>query len=399
MIRNQRSSWTVLLSVWLLAVCGSAYLIAPAGILPTVLQELAIGAAAGSWIISIPYAAEAVVGVPAGYILDRLGSRRIVVLAVCGLVTATAWGWLAGLAGDYPMFLASRFLGGMAFATLWIGGLDLAAKSVDHRSEATALGLFTTSGPAGLALGLGVAPTIAIEIGWAKVFLVLGLLLLLALGGFVLASLDHDVTSHRSPVSPQPKMLDILTTLPVWMIAIMAFAAYSLLLFFTGWMPSYLSATFGLSLAESGLFVALFPAVGVLSRSGGGVISDHLLDRRRRPVARASFFITAPTVIAVAIADHAIVAISLLVVAGFFVQLAIGVLFSYARELVPEPIHGTTIAFVTTTGILGSFTAPIIAGTLIEQTGTYGAAFGYAAVLAIVGLFVSWLVPETANKD
>ena len=53
--------------------------------------------------------------------------------------------------------------------------------------------------------------------------------------------------------------------------------------------PTYITRRFGVSLAESGAFVALFPAVGILARPAGGWLSDRWLDRRRRPVFAASF--------------------------------------------------------------------------------------------------------------
>ncbi|WP_254544739.1 MFS transporter [Halomarina pelagica] len=395
MEKGRESPRGLLLGAWLLAVCGSAYLIAPAGILPVLTAELAIGAAAASWIVSVPYAAEAVVGLPAGRVLDRFDAGRVVTAAVVGLLVAIVWGWFAGGEGDYASFLASRFLGGMAFAALWIASIDLVGRSVDPRNEATALGFYTTSGPVGLALGLALAPVVASRVGWLATFPVQGCLLTLSFVAFALVGGTADPPSNDARSGPTVGALaDVLGNRRVWSVAAMAFVAYSLLLLFSGWMPSYLATTSDLSLEEGGLLVALVPALGVLSRSGGGLVSDRLMERRRRPIARASFLVVAPATAALLAVNDAVLIVILLVLVGFFVQFGIGVFFSYARDLVPDAVGGTTVAFVSTVGILGSFTAPIVAGTLIEDTGAFDAVFGYAALLAVVGLAFAWIAPE-----
>lgn len=373
----------------------STYLIAPAGVLPVLTAELAIGATAASWIVSVPYAAEAVAGLPVGRVLDRFDAGRVVTIAVLGLLVAIIWGWFAGGEGDYPSFLASRFLGGMAFVSLWIASIDLVSRSVDRQSEATALGLYTTSGPVGLALGLVLAPVAASEADWISIFPVIGCFLTLSFVVFALVGGTVDPSPNETPSGPTvQRFTDVVGNRHVLLVAAMAFVAYSLLLLFSGWMPSYLATTSDLSLEDSGLLVALVPAIGILSRSGGGFVSDHLMDQRRRPIARASFLVVVPATAALLTVTDPILVVVLLVLVGFFVQFSIGVFFSYARDLVPDAVGGTTVAFVSTTGILGSFTAPIVAGSLIEDTGTFDAAFGYAALLAVVGLALAWVAPE-----
>lgn len=63
-----------------------------------------------------------------------------------------------------------------------------------------------------------------------------------------------------------------------------AFVAYSLSLLLNSWLPTYLLEEFALSPSTSGLFAAVFPAMGVVSRAGGGLISDRLFGHQRLPV-------------------------------------------------------------------------------------------------------------------
>ncbi|NEU58680.1 MFS transporter [Halorussus sp. MSC15.2] len=185
----------------------------------------------------------------------------------------------------------------------------------------------------------------------------------------------------------------------VWYGCAMAFAAYSCYLFLNSWLPSYLAQEFALSAALSGLLTAVFPAMGILSRAGGGAISDRLLNRRRLPVLRVAFLVSLPLVVLIALTRQLAVIVAALVVAGFVIQLTFGVVYSYVQEVVEPQITGTALAFLTTAGISGAFTAPLVAGALIEFTETYLLAFAYAAALTGLGLLVSWFAPESRGRS
>lgn len=69
--------------------------------------------------------------------------------------------------------------------------------------------------------------------------------------------------------------------------------------------------------------------------------------------------------------------------------------YSYVREVVASDITGTALAFLTTAGIFGAFSAPPITGALIEWSGGYIAAFSYATLLTVIGLGLSFVAPES----
>lgn len=404
MKRSYESDAVTVASVWLLAVGGSAYLILPSSIAPTIQHDLAIGPAAIGWLISIPYAAEVLASVPTGAVLSRLNRRRVLAAAVVGIAIACFWGWQAGASGNYSSFLASRFLGGAAFAVLWIASIDLVTREVSEYTT-TAVAIYTTSGPAGLAVGLATAPVLTAVSGWPGTFGIFGGVLVasLLLSWTALPRRAAETVETDGSTTVQPPTRDIVASVSTdptaLLIGLMAFTSYSLLLFFTSWMPSYLAVTFDLTLERSGLFVALFPAVGILARSGGGVFSEWFFESRRRPVVRLSFFVSLPLIVAVALVSDILLIIVLITLGGFFIQLSIGVFFTYGAELDTRYPNSTLVAFLTMAGLLGSFTAPVIAGTLIGRTGDFTAGFGYAIVLAVVGVLASWIIQSSSASD
>lgn len=88
------------------------------------------------------------------------------------------------------------------------------------------------------------------------------------------------------------------------------------------------------------------------------------------------------------------VLVGLLVVGGFVIQLTFGVVYSYVQEAVDPAVEGTALSLLGSGGMAGAFTAPVVAGTLIDATGAYTAAFAYAAVVAVGGLALVFLVAE-----
>lgn len=110
---------------------------------------------------------------------------------------------------------------------------------------------------------------------------------------------------------------------------------------------------------------------------------------------RAAFLISLPLLVLIAGTRRLVLIVAALVAAGFVIQLTFGVVYSYVREVVETSITGTALAFLTTAGISGAFSAPLIAGVLIGWADSYVPAFAYATVLTALGLALSWVAPES----
>lgn len=86
--------------------------------------------------------------------------------------------------------------------------------------------------------------------------------------------------------------------------------------------------------------------------------------------------------------------VALLVVGGLVIQLTFGVVYSYVQEAVDPENAGTALSILGSAGISGAFSAPVIAGGLIDLTGTYAAAFAYAVGLGIAGVGLVFVTAE-----
>ena len=280
---------------------------------------------------------------------------------------------------------------------IWTASTNLIGGAVSATNRATAIGVFITSAPAGFALGQLSTPAIASWVGWPASFLVMSATAGLAFA-LVTGSVRHlAIDPPTNTGTMRANFTAVLQYRVVWYGCGMAFAAYSAYLFMNSWLPTYLGQQFALSPALSGGLAAVFPAMGVLSRAGGGLISDRLLGQRRVPILRAAFLVSLPVILLVAWTRWLALIVAALIVAGFVIQLTFGVVYSYVQEAVEGEVTGTALAFLTTAGISGAFSAPVITGVLIEWTDAYLVAFTYAAALTAIGLLLSWVAPTSPD--
>ncbi|PCR89020.1 MFS transporter [Natrinema ejinorense] len=385
--------WTLLLSVWLLSATVNAFIIAPASVFPVITAQLEITSSAASWLVSIVFGVAAVVSIPVGVWLDRTDNRTAMMVATGVFIAGSVLSWRAALAGSYLLLLGARAVGGFAFPIVWNAGITLIGSRFNSDNEATAIGIFTASAPLGFAFAQFFGPYLSTSLGWATPFGIFAVPAVFASLVFWYSTHDVVTTAGESDVPNVNSIVRILIDRNVRSVGLMGFLAYSIYVFFNTWMPNYLAEDVGLSLTTSGMLFAAYPAVGVISRIGSGVVSDRFLNRRRKPVMYLAFATTLPLTALIAMTDILAVLVLSLLFAGLALQSGIGILHPYVRELADPAVAATAIAVLTTASFIGSVITPVITGELIEQT-TYTLAFGYVSVAAVAGILLTRTTPE-----
>jgi nitrate/nitrite transporter NarK len=382
-----------LVGAWLLSVVTQGFVVLPAGVLPSMAADLSVTESTAVWVVSAAPGAWAVSNLAAGSLIDRQGDVAATVGATALFVVGCLWCWRAAVDGSFVSLVGGRLLAGVGLGVVWTASANLVGRTFPARLGGTALGVFTTSAPAGFALAQVLGPELASVAGWPALFVAAAALSVPVLVAFLVGVRTVDLAT-RAGESGVDSFRAVLSNRGVLLGGCAAFAAYSLYLFLNSWLPTYLTGQVGMARSTASLLAAVFPAMGVVSRAGGGVVSDRVFGGRRMPVVRLSFLTATPAVVGLWVFPEPAVIVGLLVVAGFVVQLTFGVVYSYVRECVDEGVTGTALSFLGSTGIAGAFSAPLVAGALIDGTGTFAAAFAYAAVLGVVGLVAATAAAE-----
>jgi NNP family nitrate/nitrite transporter-like MFS transporter len=396
----ESSAWrgTTIAAGWLVLLFVGAYLIAPASILTLVMADLGVTEATAAALVSMPQVAATVIGIPVGIYLDRVETRAAVPAAAAVLLVGSIGDWIAASGGNVSLLIASRLLAGAGMFVLWVVSIDVASSTFPPDRRATATSVIISGYPAGYALGQFGAPRLAEVVGWPGVFPVFGAaVLLLSLALYVAVG---RVSRFRTSTEPMTLIgfERVLRNRNVWTVVVVTILGYSLYMVFNSWMPTYITRRFGVSLAESGTFVALFPAVGILARPTGGWLSDTVLAQRRRPVFAASFVGAAVLAVVMFYSTTIAVLVAMLVLAGVFIQLQIGLMYQSIREFVDRSAAATAVSLASVAGWLGSFVAPVVAGELVATAGTYGVLFVLAVGLGVTGGLTVWQMAESGES-
>ncbi|APE95459.1 MFS transporter [Halodesulfurarchaeum formicicum] len=388
----------LLVTGWLLWLFIGAWAITPSSVLPLVMDAFAIKETAASWVITAPQIAALLAGLPVGMLLDRFNRGRSVLLSVLLLLVVGLVNTVFAARGQYFALLGSRVLGGFGLVTIWIAQTAMITQAFPAHREATAVGLFVTGYPAGYAFGQFTGPLIASVLDWTAtfgVYAVVGFAFGLA---FWLIDRGIDTTAAGTDSPTRSDLRRAVTNRGVWGVGLLSMLSYMIYMIFNSWMPTYLASSFEISLARSGLYTALFPAIGILARPGGGYLSERVFGGRSRPVIGISLFGAGIVAAIMGVSSTLTLMVAGLVAAGFIVQLQFGLLYTLVQRYVPRKVGGTAVSVVSAVGWLGTFVGPPIVGAVIEGTGTYIAVFGATVALSVGGLLTVVALSEPAVR-
>lgn len=388
--------WRLVVASWFMWLFVGAYAITPASLLPTVMGDLGIGEAAAAWVITAPQVGATVAGIPIGMYLDRVNNRHAIALSVGLLFASSVGAWFSGAVGAYWWLLAARFCSGVLLVSLWTANTNVVSNAFGPSVRATAVSAFVTGYPAGYAFGQLAGPYVVDWLHWSATFAVFGGGAVGCFIAFWWASTGLGVRNADGQTPQLADFADVLRNRGVWGVCVMSFLLYTLYMIVNSWMPSYMSREFTLSLTQSGLMVAVFPVIGIVARPLGGVLSDRVFAGRRRPVVFLSFATTGVVLGSMVFGKTVAVFGVGLLAAGFFLQMPIGLLYTYGPEFVGDDVAGTAIAAISVIGWLGSFVGPVLVGTLIQVTEGYVVVFTSSVVLAAVGVATVLVVSEAS---
>lgn len=389
---SNRDSWGILVGTVFMSTALSAYELVPASVTPLIRESMGVSASQTGLLVSVMFGTIVVTSIPVGIMLDRTDTRYAVAAAIGLFITAGVWGWQAATVTAYWSLVTSRILGGVAFVIMWNAGIDIVGRSFSPSNQGSAIAVFTASGPIGFTIAQVTGPIIADFFGWPAIFPIFATVS--CIGFIIFWPMSRKAKHSAKDPSEKPLYIgSIITSRRVWSTGLLAFLSYAIYIFVNTWGPSYLTEQLMLPLDLSGALVALFPAVGVFSRVVGGILSDTLFSGRRRPVILASFFVTAPIVSLFTFLQTIPIIIAGLVIAGFAIQLCLGLVFTYVREMVDTDVAATAVAMVTSIGLSGAFIGPIAAGKIIDVF-NYRISFLSFGILGLLGIVLAWSAPE-----
>ena len=377
---------------------------------PFMAKDLAVGADKIGWILSAFFAGYALFQIPGGLLADRLGPRKVILIALAWWTVFTC---LTGIVSGLAVLLVTRFLFGVGEGLFPASVWKVIGQWFTKKNRATANALVLSS----IAIGPAVTPILLAPVlksyGWRSAFYLLGAIGLVAL--LLAYRFIHDsVTEYprataneraqheadaaselaqREGAANEPgSFRELLRSRSVWALFFTALAGNITMYGWLNWLPSYLMKVKGLDLKGMALAASLPFAFGAIGCMTSGWVSDRWFRGRRKVLVLACQVLGGLALFGFTRVADATGFMVMQCIAGLLLFMAVGAIWAMPMVLLPPKLMGSGSGFINMGGQIGGFLTNIIIGYVITWSGNSYAAgfnvlFGGLAIGAACMLF------------
>lgn len=360
------------------------YIIALAPLMPFVRDEYQVTYTEIGLAFAVFNIVTAVFQTPAGFLVDHLGARALLIL---GLAIGATTFVTAGLVDSFWVMIAMFAIAGMGNTVYHPADYALLSQHVPSDRIGQAFSLHTFAGM----LGSAVAPASLLVMqnswGWRGAFIGTGLL------GFAVALLlllvrDRSTAAAKTSTRPASDSSDagwrLLLSGPI----LLNLAFFILLAMMSSGLYNYSVVALG-ALYGTPVTTANAALTGNLLLSAAGVLVGGLLvtrTKRHNLVATLGLLAMALSVVLVALVDlNSLALIAAMSLAGLFSGVIMPSRDMIVREVTPPGSFGKVFGFVTTGFNIGGIVSPLIFGAVMDH-GSPRMVFLLVAAFTLLGI-------------
>ena len=357
-------------------------------------------------LLSAFFVSYALLQIPAGLLLDRLGVTRL------GRWSAFLWSLAATVtacAGGFVGIFAGRLMLGAAEAPSFPANAKATGYWFPKTERATSTALFDAAAKFSNVIGVPVIALAVVHLGWRWGFglsAALSFLYFIAFWVFYrdpsqhpgLTSREREYIAHNGATpegqltaSPARVLSYLLRTRKVWGLSI-GFGAYGYCFYlFLTWLPGYLVQAMHMSVLKSAGFAAIpWTCATASDLLVGGWLIDHLIARGYdETLVRKTVLVTGMcgglTVFGAMTTTDPIIATAWISVALSGLAAAAPVCWSLPSLIAPHGGAGTLGSIMNFSNNLMGAAAPIVTGYIVGETQSFFSAFLVAGMALLVG--------------
>ncbi|ELN2738112.1 MFS transporter [Pluralibacter gergoviae] len=396
--------------------------------LPFIRQQYHMTNAEAGALVSLFLIAYALIQIPSAWLITRYGVRKVFTTSMVFTSIATA---LTGFSGSVLQLKLCRVLLGIAEGPLPIGVSTTINNWFPSKEKGTASGIFLSSIKLGPVLTPIIGAAIILHWGWQEVFI------FFALPGLILPIIWYLFVADKPAASRfvNRRELDVINEAAAtaaasggqaryvkipWLDALIRLKPVktltttgevvrswnllgcglgyccqlgisSLLL---AWIPTYLLAEKHLSIVGMG-FVAAAPWVGaVLGNLLGGLLSDKVLSKRRKPGMLISAVSTSVMMLLlIYVPVTPLTCALLLFMTGLLLSIGFSAYMVYPMSFIAKEKFPVANAIVNMFGQLGGAATPFIAGMILDSYG-WNTVFLFMSAISLITFVVILIIDE-----
>lgn len=374
---------------------------------PFLSREFHLDPAITGVLLSAFFWSYALMQVPSGYFVDRLGIRRVYAVGMVVSALATA---LIGIAAGLASLLIFRVLVGIGQAVSFPASSGAVATSFPDRERGTVTATYLCGVRLGQAAVVGLGGIFIPQYGWKLLFVLVGaasLAWVLPWSAFVRKWEPRQQTPSSSVNKrPQPGFIESLAVFRHRSVVgiVLGFFAYDYAWFlYTSWLPAYLTTERHFTPTE----MATFASVPYLIMSAAillaGLVSDWLIRAGRSEIAVRKVCIAVGMVIACCIVPAGLVAdkyesVLLITISMCGLGIAAPNAWTLTQAVCSKRIVGTVSGMQNLGGNVGGILAPTVTGYIARETHSFALALSLTGGVLILGA-IAYLVMVGPQVD
>lgn len=337
-----------------------------------------------------PYA---LASLPAGYLVDRLGMNKVMLIS---MVTWSMACVLGGLVIGFYSILFTRLLLGVAEAPFFI----VATKIIQQNFPTSQRGLISSIVALGPRIANILAPLVLVAlmilISWRGMFILLGVAGLAAAMLWqrlqkkgVLKEVRHVKKTQQISISKVLKNRNV-----IFLCIGNLCSSYAYWLFLT-WLPYYFIKVKGLSLSEMSIATSASFISGIASVMLGGIISDFMIKRNFTAVSsRLTPIISGCLIASVAILvlpyiENIFLIVVVIGITIFCLGLRVSPTWALVADISPRHLVGTIGGAQNFANFVGGGLAPLITGIILQVTNNdFFIVFVFSGIVCLFGSII-----------
>ena len=262
-------------------------------LLPFIRDDFALDYTQAGWLVSAFTLSYGISQLPAGWLADRIGPRKVITMGISGVALS---GLLVGLSPTYVMMTVFLVLLGATGGGYHPAAIPLLTAAVEPKNRGRALGFHQLGGTGSFFLAPLIAATVANSLGWRGSFIVLSIpLIIFGIIFYVVISRwgNTKKAAHEMPGSHA----ETLPTTGGWrrLVAVLTLGITGDVLIFStiSFIPLFLVDHFSVTEETAAALLSLVFSAGLWAGPLGGYLSDRL---GRVPLILAISFIAGPVI-------------------------------------------------------------------------------------------------------
>jgi MFS family permease len=325
-----------------------------------------------------------------GWLMEKINAYRMFALGLAIWSLATI---ATGFATGFWALFVLRLVLGLGESAAFPCSSKLFAEHLPPTRLGAANGWMAVGLALGPAFGAFVGGLIMARFGWRPAFIVFGLVSVLWLAPWHIATADASRGVSEAPVRflEMPSLTAILARRELWGASLGAFAGVYTLYFVTSWLPLYLVKARGFSLSQMAELGGCVYLIYAISARLTGWLSDRWMragagdTRVRKTFLIASNLGGAACMLGCAFGGPAF-SIGALLLSGVFLGFYTTTVFATGQTLGGPVAAGRWIGVQNAISNTAGIVAPIVTGFVVDRTGQFALAFVVAAGVALAGV-------------